>query len=199
MAISAAQVRELRELTDAPMMECKKALTECGGDVQKAVDWMRERGVAKAAKKAGREMSEGRVDCYIHTNGKVGVLLEMNCETDFCAKNDDFAATARDICMHIAAADPAPMSVSADELPEDVLEKERAIYTEQAAQSGKPEQFWGNIVDGRMSKFVKSVALLEQPFVKNPDLTIGTLITDMVAKLGENISIRRFSKFRVGE
>ncbi|MCA9321594.1 MAG: translation elongation factor Ts [Planctomycetes bacterium] len=199
MAITAAQVRELRDMTDAPMMDCKKALTETGGDIQKAVDWLRERGVSKAAKKSGRDMTEGRVDSYIHTNGKVGVLLEMQCETDFCAKNDAFVEVARDICMHIAAADPAPITVSVEDVPADLLEKEEAIYTEQAKQSGKPEQFWAKIVDGRMDKYKKSVALLEQSFVKNPDQTIGGLVTELVAKLGENIKIRRFTKFRVGE
>lgn len=199
MAVTAQQVRELRDLTDAPMMDCKKALDECDGDIEAAVEHLRKRGIAKAAKKAGREMSEGRVGSYIHSNGKVGVLLEMQCETDFCARNEDFAAAMKDLCMHVAAADPAPISVSAEDIPEELLAKEREIYTGQAKESGKPEQFWSNIVEGRMKKYISSVALLEQPFVKNPDQTIGQYVQELVGKLGENISVRRFSKFRVGE
>ena len=199
MAISAKQVKELRDKTDAPMMDCKKALEESGGDLNAAVDWLRKRGVTKAEKKSGREMAEGRIDSYIHSNGKVGVLLEMTCETDFAARNDAFGAVMKDICMHIAAADPAPIALGVEEIPQEMLDKEHAIYEAQAKESGKPEQFWPKIIDGRMDKFKKSVALLEQPFVKNPDQKIGDLITDLVAKLGENISLSRFQKFRVGE
>lgn len=199
MAISAAQVRELRQMTDAPMMDCKKALEETNGDVQAAVDFLRTRGMAKAAKKSDREMSEGRVGQYIHTNGRVGVLVEMNCETDFCARNEAFEATLRDICMHIAASDPAPVAVHSDDIPEDALAAERAIYEGQAKESGKPEQFWPKIVEGRMTKYINSVALMEQPFIKDPERNISTVLTDLVGKLGENITIRRFQKFRVGE
>ncbi len=199
MAITAQQVRELRQLTDAPMMDCKKALTECDGDMEASVKWLRERGMSKAAKKSGREMAEGRVESYIHTNRQVGVLLEMQCETDFCAKSDAFGELARDICMHIAAADPAPLALAAEEVAPELIEKEKNIYMEQAKQSGKPEQFWPKIVDGRLKKFMESVALLEQSFVKNPELTIGQLIHEAVGKLGENIHIRRFIKYRVGE
>lgn len=198
-SITAQMVSELRAMTDAPMMDCKKALTECSGDMEKAVDWLRQRGISRAAKKAGREMKEGRVLSYIHSNHKVGVLLELTCETDFCARNDAFEVAAKDIAMHIAAFDPAPLAVDASGIPADALAKEKEIYEEQAKLSGKPEQFWPKIVDGRVQKFLKERALLEQPFVKNPDQTIGQLVTDLVAKLGENIAIRRFAKFRLGE
>lgn len=199
MAITAQMVKELRVKTDAPMMECKKALVECDGDLSKAVDWLRKRGVSKAAKKSDRTQSEGRVQSYIHTNGKVGVLLEMHCETDFTARNEDFGKAMTDICMHIAAADPAPVSLAASDIPADLLAKEQEIYEGQAKESGKPEQFWPKIVEGRMSKFKKSVALLEQPFVKNPEMTIGGLVTDLVARIGENITVSRFTKYRIGE
>ncbi len=199
MAITAQMVKELRGQTDAPMMDCKKALEESGGDLDKAIDWLRKRGVAKAAKKADRTTSEGRVQSYIHTNGKVGVLLEMHCETDFCARNEDFQKTMTDICMHIAAADPAPIALSAEDIPADLLAKEKEIYEGQAKESGKPEQFWPKIIEGRMNKYKKSVALLEQPFVKNPDLTIGALVTGLVGTIGENISVARFTKYRIGE
>ena len=199
MATTAQMVKELRAKTDAPMMDCKKALDESNGDMAGAVDWLRKRGVAKAEKKSGRDVMEGRIQSYIHSNGKVGVLLEMRCETDFCARNEDFITVTRDICMHIAASDPAPIALTIDELPGELLAKEKAIYEGQAKESGKPEKFWPNIVEGRMTKFKKSVALLEQPFVKNPDQTIGQLITDMVGRIGENVTIARYTKFRVGE
>lgn len=199
MEITAAMVRELRQMTDAPMMDCKKALAEAGGDVQAAVEVLRKRGITKAAKKAGREMTEGLVGSYIHTNGKVGVLVELSCETDFCARNEAFQQFLKDICMHVAAADPAPIAVRVEDIPEEILEAEKKIYEEQARQSGKPEQFWPKIIDGRLAKFKSERALLEQPFIKNPDLTVGDLLKELVGKLGENISIRRFQKFRVGE
>ncbi len=199
MAITAQMVKELRGKTDAPMMDCKKALEESGGDMDKAVDWLRKRGVSKAAKKSARETSEGRIQSYIHTNGKVGVLLEMHCETDFCARNEEFGKTMTDICMHIAAADPAPIALSEADIPEELLAKEREIYEGQAKESGKPEQFWPKIIEGRMNKYKKSVALLEQPFIKNPDLTVGALVTNLVGKIGENITIARFTKYRIGE
>lgn len=199
MAINAQQVKELRGKTDAPMMDCKKALEESDGNMEKAIDWLRKRGVSKAAKKSDRVTAEGRVHSYIHTNGKVGVLLEMHCETDFCARNDEFGACMTDICMHIAAADPAPLSLAAAEIPADLLAKEKEIYEGQAKESGKPEEFWPKIVEGRMAKYKRSVALLEQPFVKNPDLNIGQLVTNLVGKIGENISIARFTKYRIGE
>lgn len=199
MAITAQMVKELREKTDAPMMDCKKALEASNGDMAAAVDWLRTRGVAKAEKKAGREMAEGRIESYIHSNAKVGVLLEMHCETDFASRNDAFSQVMKDICMHIAAADPAPIALDEKAIPEEMLAKEYAIYEGQAKESGKPEQFWPKIIEGRMDKFKKSVALLEQPFVKNPDMKIRDLVTDLIAKLGENISVARFCKFRIGE
>ncbi|MFT7617007.1 MAG: elongation factor Ts [Planctomycetota bacterium] len=199
MAITAQMVKELRVKTDAPMMECKKALVESDGDLDKAVDWLRKRGVSKAAKKSDRTMAEGRIQSYIHTNGRVGVLLEMHCETDFAARNEDFGKAMTDICMHIAAADPAPVSLAAADIPADLLAKEKEIYEGQAKESGKPEQFWPKIIEGRMSKFTKSVALLEQPFVKNPDITVGGLVTELIAKIGENITVSKFTKYRIGE
>ncbi|MCB9833325.1 MAG: translation elongation factor Ts [Planctomycetes bacterium] len=199
MAITAQMVKELREKTDAPMMDCKKALEASNGDMSAAVDWLRTRGVAKAEKKAGREMAEGRVESYIHSNAKVGVLLEMHCETDFASRNESFGTVMKDICMHIAAADPAPIALDEKSIPKEMLEREYSIYEGQAKESGKPEQFWPKIIEGRMDKFKKSVALLEQPFVKNPDLKIKDLVTDLIAKLGENISVARFCKFRIGE
>jgi elongation factor Ts len=197
--VTAAMVRELRDLTDAPMMDCKKALGESNGNMQAAIDWLRQKGISKAAKKIGREMKEGRVTSYVHSNQKVGVLLELTCETDFCARNPAFEQAAKDIAMHIAAADPAPLSVDATGIPADALAAEKKIYEEQAKNSGKPEKFWPQIVDGRVQKYVKERALLDQPFVKNPDLTIGALVTDLVTKLSENIAVRRFVKFRLGE
>lgn len=199
MQVTAAMVKELREATDAPMTDCKKALEESQGDMKKAIDWLRQKGISKAAKKVGREMKEGRVTCYIHSNAKVGVMLEMTCETDFCSRNPLFEAVAKDICMHIAAADPAPLAIDAAGIPADAMAAEKVIYEAQAKESGKPEQFWPKIVDGRMQKFVKERALLEQPFVKDPNTTVGTLVTDLVAKLGENIALRRFVKYRLGE
>ena len=199
MAITAAMVQELRKLTDAPMMECKKALNETGGDLQKAVDYLRTRGVAKAAKRATKEANEGRVGSYIHTNGKVGVMLELGCETDFCANNDDFQGAIRDICMHIAAADPEPVGINPEDIPAEAVEAERRISEEKAREQGKPENIIPKIIEGQIDKFVKDRTLLQQEFVKNPDITVGTLITDLVGKLGENIVVRRFQKFKIGE
>lgn len=199
MQITAAMVKELREATDAPMTDCKRALEATNGDHKAAADWLRQKGISKAAKKIGREMKEGRIVSYIHSNAKIGVMVEMTCETDFCARNPAFEQTAKDIAMHVAAFDPAPLSVDATGIPADVLESEKKIYIEQAKESGKPEQFWQKMVDGRMQKFVKERALLDQPFVKNPDITVGMLVTDLVSKLGENIALRRVAKFRLGE
>lgn len=198
MKVSAQLVRELREATDAPMMDCKKALDECGGDLKAAIDVLRKRGISKAAKKAGREMAEGRVGSYVHFNGKLGSMVELNCETDFCSNNEDFLKALNDFCMHVAANDPVPLAVSVDDLPAELMEAERKIYEGQAKESGKPEQFWDKIIDGRMSKWKKEHALLEQPFMGDGDETIGDMVTALVAKLGENISIRRFSRFKIG-
>ncbi len=193
--ISAKLVAELRSQTGAGLMDCKKALVESGGDAEKAVALLRKKGVATAAKKAGREASEGIIESYIHLGGKVGVLVELKCETDFVAKNDDFKALARDIAMHVAAA--SPLYVSREDAPEDVVEKEREIAASQA--EGKPPQAIQKIVEGKLDKFFSTVCLLEQPFVKNPDQTVRDLLTESVSKLGENLVVGRFSRFQLGE
>jgi len=197
MEISATAVKELREKTGAGMMDCKRALAESNGDFEKAVIHLREKGLAAAAKKASRVASEGIVMSYIHGGGKVGVLLEVNCETDFVAKTDGFLSLVKDIAMHIAAL--SPQYVSRKEVSADEVEKERQIYAAQARESGKPDHVIQKMVDGKVEKFYKDVCLLEQPFVKNPDVTIEKLVVDAIAKLGENISVRRFTRYKVGE
>ncbi|MBI2411663.1 MAG: translation elongation factor Ts [Deltaproteobacteria bacterium] len=197
MEISAIAVKELREKTGAGIMDCKRALAETKGDFEKAVTYLREKGLAAAAKKASRVASEGTVISYIHGGGKVGVLLEVNCETDFVAKTDGFAALVKDIAMHIAAM--SPQFVSRKEIADDVIEKERQIYAAQAKESGKPDHVIQKMVDGKVEKFYKDVCLLEQPFVKDPDVTIEKLVVDAIAKLGENITVRRFTRYKVGE
>lgn len=195
--ITAAMVKELRERTGAGMMDCKKALTETGGDLQKAVDYLREKGLAAAAKKAGRVTTEGLVDAYIHPGGKVGVLLEVNCETDFVARTDDFRALVHDLAMQVAAA--RPEYVRREDVPADVIEREKEILTAQAAAEGKPEKVRPKIVEGRLEKFFKETCLLEQPFIKNQDVTVQQLLNEHIARLGENISVRRFARFELGE
>ena len=197
MEITAQMVRELRERTGAPMMDCKAALSEASGDVENAIDVLRTRGLAKAAKKAGRATSEGVVGHYIHGGGKIGVLVEVNCETDFVARTDDFQSLVRDVAMHIAAADP--QFVRREEVTPEVLEKERVIFREQALASGKPQPVVDRIVDGKIEKFYEEAVLLEQPFVKNPEITVGQLVAERIAKVGENIQVRRFARFKVGE
>ncbi len=194
--ISAAMVKELRERTDAGMMDCKKALVECDGDMEKAVDFLRKKGLAMAAKRAGRETTEGTIQCYIHAGNKLGVMVEVDCETDFVAKTDQFIEFAKDVAMHIAASNP--MCIKREDAPQDILAKEREIYTQQAKESGKPDNIIDKIVDGRIEKYLKENCLMEQPFVKNPDLTIQDLLNELVAKMGENISIRQFARFQVG-
>lgn len=198
MAVTAKMVGELRKMSAAPMMDCKNALEENDGNIELAMDYLRKKGIAKAAKKAGRETAEGRIGSYIHHTGKVAAMMELACETDFCAKAEAFEEFMKDVCMHIVASDPAPIALSAADIPTDVLDKEREIFEGQAKESGKPEQFWPKIIEGRMAKFVKEVALLEQPFIKDPDVDIQTLLADLIGKLGENISIRRFEKFQIG-
>ena len=193
--ITAKKVGELRAKTGAGLMDCKKALIESKGDFDVAVDILRKKGVATAAKKATRDASEGIVETYIHTGGKVGVMVELNCETDFVAKNDGFKAFARDICMHIAAA--GPICVSRDEVSETDLEKEREIAIAQA--EGKPPQAIQKIVEGKLEKYYSQICLLEQPFVKAPDKTIKDLLTENIAALGENMIVRRFARFAVGD
>ncbi|HYW12718.1 MAG TPA: translation elongation factor Ts [Longimicrobium sp.] len=197
IAISAQAVKELRERTGAGMMECKGALTEAGGDLEAAIDILRAKGAAKAAKRADREAREGAVGSYIHMGGKIGVLVEVNCETDFVARNDAFQALVRDIAMHIAAA--SPVAIRREDFPAELVERERNVYREQMKESGKPEQIWDKIVDGKLEKFFAEQALLEQPFVKNPDLTMGQIITEAASKTGEKIEVRRFTRFALGE
>jgi elongation factor Ts len=197
MAITATMVKELRERTGAGMMDCKKALQEADGDLDAAVDILRKSGVAAAAKRAGRIAAEGAVLSYIHAGGKIGVLVEVNCETDFVARTDDFQELVKDVAMHIAAADPR--FVDRDEVTESVLAKEREIYRDQAVQSGKPENVVDRIVDGKMEKFFTENVLNEQAFVKNSDKTVGELVTEAVTGMGENIKIRRFVRFALGE
>lgn len=197
MEISAAQVRDLREKTGAGIMDCKKALSETKGDLEKAVDYLRQKGLAAASKKAGRTATEGLVGSYIHAGGKIGVLVEVNCETDFVARNEEFQSLVRDIAMHIAAANP--LYVSRDEISAELVEKEKEIFKAQALESGKPEKIIEKIIEGRVDKFCAEISLMEQSFVKNPDVTIEHLIKESIAKIGENISIRRFSRFHVGE
>ncbi|MBO2531713.1 elongation factor Ts [Planifilum fulgidum] len=197
MAISAAQVKELREKTGAGMMDCKKALTEANGDMEKAIEILREKGLAAAEKKAGRVAAEGLVEAYIHAGGRIGVLVEVNCETDFVAKTEEFRSFVRDIAMQIAAMNPK--YVKRDEVPEDVVNKEREILRTQALNEGKPEHIVEKIVEGRLEKYFKEVCLLEQPFIKDGDKTVEQLVKEMIARIGENISIRRFVRFELGE
>lgn len=195
--ITAAMVKELRERTGAGMMDCKKALAATGGDMEKAVDFLREKGLAAAAKKAGRVTAEGMVDSYIHAGGKIGVLVEVNCETDFVAKTDEFKSLVRDIAMQIAAS--RPEYISREEVPENVIAREREILAAQAANEGKPEKIIQKMVEGRLEKFYKEVCLLEQPFIKDNEKTIKQLITEKIATIGENISVRRFARYELGE
>lgn len=197
MAITAKDVKELRDRTGAGMMECKAALTETGGDMEKAIDLLRAKGAAKAAKRSARDASEGAVGSYIHMGGTIGVLVEVNCETDFVARNEEFQQLVRDIAMHIAAA--APTAVSREEIPADVVERERAVYQQQLAESGKPEKIWDKIVEGKLDKFFQESTLLEQAYIKDPDITVGELVTQASARTGENIVVRRFARFALGE
>ncbi|HQU71574.1 MAG TPA: translation elongation factor Ts [Calditrichia bacterium] len=195
--ISAAMVKELREKTGAGMMDCKKALEEVGGDLEKAVDFLRKKGIAKAEKKSTREANEGLVGSYVHAGGKLGVIVEVNCETDFVAKTDDFSEFVRNLAMHIAAAEP--VAVTREEMPQDMIDRELSIYKEQIAASGKPEHIAEKIATGKLDKFYSERVLLEQAYIRDPDKTIKDYVTEMVAKLGENITVRRFSRFKVGE
>ncbi len=195
--VSAADIKSLRERTGAGMLDCKKALNENSGDLEQAIDWLRQKGISKAAKKSGRTASEGLVEAYIHAGGKIGVLLEINCETDFVALTDDFKNLARDIAMHIAAA--SPEYVSKDQVPEDAIERERKVQLARVMEEGKPEHIAEKIVAGRMSKYFEEVCLLEQSFIKDDSRSVGQVLTDTVATIGENIQVRRFSRFVMGE
>lgn len=197
MAISAAQVKELREKTGAGMMDCKKALTEANGDMDKAIEILREKGLAAAAKKAGRVAAEGLVESYIHAGGRIGVLVEVNCETDFVAKTEEFRSFVREIAMQIAAMNPK--YVKRDEVPAEEVDKEREILRTQALNEGKPEHIVEKMVEGRLEKYFKEVCLLEQPYIKDGDKTIEQLVKEMIARIGENISVRRFVRYELGE
>ena len=197
MAITAAQVKELREATGVGMMECKKALTECDGNMEKAMEWLRKKGIASAEKKAGRVAAEGVVESYIHMGGRIGVLIEVNCETDFVAKTDEFKSFVRDIAMHIAAANPSFLDRT--EVPNETLDKEREILRAQALNEGKPEKIVDRMVEGRVEKFYKENCLVDQPFVKNPDMTIAQYVNERIQQTGENIKIRRFVRYEMGE
>lgn len=197
MGISAADVKELREKTNAGILDCKKALTETDGDMDAAVKYLREKGIADAEKKAGRTAAEGLVDSYIHMGGKIGVLLEVNCETDFVAKNEAFKELVNNIAMHIAAANPAYLS--REDVSEDVIAKEKEVLKTQALNDGKPEHIVEQIVEGRLNKFYSQNCLLEQPYIRDDEKTVQELITEKVAELGENINIRRFTRYELGE
>jgi elongation factor Ts len=197
LEINATQVKELREKTGVGIMDCKKALAETNGDLEKAVDYLRKKGIATAQKRGGRTTSEGQVQAYIHGGGKIGVLVEANCETDFTGKTADFTEFVRNLAMQIAASNP--LAIDREGLSPEAVAKERDIYMTQARESGKPEKVLEKIVDGKMKKFYSDVCLLEQPFVKNPDITVQDLLNEMMAKTGENVVIRRFVRYQLGE
>uniref|UniRef100_UPI0040579215 translation elongation factor Ts n=1 Tax=Candidatus Electronema sp. TaxID=2698783 RepID=UPI0040579215 len=202
MEITSQMVKELREKTNAGMMDCKKALAETGGDMEKAVDFLRQKGLAVAAKRSGRATSEGVIECYIHGVGKLGVMVEVGCETDFVAKTDQFKAFAKDVAMHIAAANP--VSIRREDMPQEMIARERDVYIsqikEEEAKTGKakPENIVAKIVDGKIDKFVAENCLMEQKFIKNPDVSIQDLLNELVAKMGENISVKRFARYQLG-
>jgi len=197
LEITTAMIKELREATGAGILDCRKALEQSGGDFEAAVAYLREKGLAEAAKRTDREASEGVVEVYAHPGNRVGVMLELNCETDFVARTPEFRALAHDLALHIAFA--APRYISRDQVPEEVIEAEKAVYRAQALGEGKPEHIVDRIVEGKLEKFYKMVCLMEQPFVKDEDITIETLIKDHIARLGENIVMRRFARYELGE
>ena len=196
MGITSQMVKELRDKTAAGMMDCKKALNETNGDMEKAVDLLRQKGLAVAAKRAGRATSEGVIETYIHAGGKLGVMVEVGCETDFVAKTDKFIEFARDLAMHIAAANP--VAVTREEVPEEMIAREKEIYIQQSLDSGKPENIVEKMVGGKLEKYIAEICLLEQKHVKDPDHSIQELVTDLVGKMGENITIKRFARFQIG-
>jgi elongation factor Ts len=197
MGITAAVVKELREKTGAGMMDCKKALTETDGDIEKAISYLREKGIAKAAKKAGRATSEGLIVSYIHPGDKLGTMVEINCETDFVARTEDFQEMAKNIAMQVAAA--SPIVVRREDMPAELVEQEKGIFRTQALNEGKPEKIIDRIVDGKLDKYFGETCLLEQTYIKDQDRTVTDILNETIAKLGENISIRRFVRFRLGE
>ena len=196
-AISAAMVKELRDKTGAGIMDCKAALTESDGNIEAAIDFLRKKGIATAKKRAGRAASEGTIQSYIHMGGKIGVMVEVNCETDFVAKNDDFRDFAKNIAMHIAATNP--VGITPEDVPEDIIEREKDIYRAQALETGKPENILDKIAEGKLQKFFKENCLLQQPYVRDPDMTVEDLLNETIGKIGENITIRRFCRFQIGE
>ncbi len=197
MEISTALIKELREKTGVGIMDCKQALQECDGDVEKAIELLRKKGIATAKKRGGRTTSEGQIQSYIHAGGKIGVLVEVNCETDFTGKTEDFTSFVKDIAMQVAATNP--LAIDREGIPAHILEKEKEIYATQARESGKPEKVIDRIVEGKLKKFYSEACLLEQPFIKNPDITVQDLLNELIAKTGENIIIRRFVRYQLGE
>lgn len=197
MAGSSQLVKELREKTGAGILDCQKALTENGDDIEKSIDYLRQKGLAAAAKKSGRETNQGLVHAYIHMGGKIGVLIEVNCETDFVARNDEFKAFVNDLALQVAAAKPT--YVKREDIPKDLLDKERVIYEGQAKEMGKPPAAWPKIVDGKLEKFCQESCLMEQSFIKDPAVTVKDLLAQKIAKIGENMNIRRFTRFQLGE
>ena len=196
MNITSEMVKELRVKTGAGMMDCKEALAAVDGDFEKAIDYLRKKGMSAATKRSSKAAKDGTIASYIHMGGKIGVLVEVNCETDFVAKTEDFQTMARDIAMHVAASNP--VYVRADEIPPEALEREKAIYREQLSTEKKPEKIWEKIIEGKLKKYYEDVCLVDQKFIKNTDITVGTLISNMIAKTGENIVIRRFARFQLG-
>ena len=197
MAGSSQLVKELREKTGAGILDCQKALVENGNDIEKSIDYLRQKGLAAAAKKSGRETNQGLVHAYIHMGGKIGVLIEVNCETDFVARNDEFKAFVNDLALQVAAAKPT--YVKREDIPKDLIDKERVIYEGQAREMGKPPAAWQKIVDGKLEKFFQESCLMEQPFIKDPSVVIKDLLAQKIAKIGENMNIRRFTRFQLGE
>ena len=197
MAISTSLIKELREKTGVGIMDCKTALKECDGNINKAIEYLRKKGIATAKKRGGRTTSQGQVQSYIHAGGKIGVLVEVNCETDFTGKTEDFVNFVKDVAIQIAAT--SPIAVDRESVPEDIVEKEKDIYATQAKTSGKPDKVIDKIVEGKLKKFFSEVCLLEQPFVKDTEITVQDLLNEMIAKTGENILIRRFVRFQLGE
>jgi elongation factor Ts len=196
MAVTAGMVKELRDKTGAGMMDCKRALSETDGDVERAIDYLRQKGLSDAAKRTGRSASEGVIGSYIHPGGKIGVLVEINCESDFVARTEEFQALVKDLAMHIAASNP--LYLRREDVPEEVMAREKKIYEAQAKEGGKPDRIVERIVQGKLEKFFQEICLLEQPFVKDPDMSINQLVSSVLAKLGENIVVRRFQRYQLG-
>jgi elongation factor Ts len=195
--ITSTMVKELRTKTGAGMMDCKEALAAVDGDFEKAIDYLRKKGLSAATKRSSKAAKDGTIASYIHMGGKIGVMVEINCETDFVAKTEDFQTMAKDIAMHIAATNP--MCIRPEEIPGEILEREKEIYRSQLREEKKPEKIWDKIIEGKLKKYYEDICLAEQKFVKNQDITVGTLVSNMIAKTGENIVIRRFARFQLGE